>query len=93
MADRIIKPITTKQLVGILAEVKAHHDWPMQGRKIKYVDFHYNNRTCNIFTITFRGVSLGEDGVTLTCVNRLESEGDINLYAEVMAWLKTGETA
>lgn len=94
--ERIYETITRDQLIAILDEVAEHHDWPMQGRKIKYVDLHYDNRTHSVFTIHFRHGGGNAAKTTFTSTNRYNSETDemedVRLFEEVMAWLKSGRT-
>lgn len=93
MAERIYKTITIPQLVEVLAEVNRNHTYVLLGRKIKYVDWHFDNRSASVFTIRFRAVGL-ETEKTFTSTNRCKNGEmeDVDLFIEVMDWLISGRT-
>lgn len=78
--------VNAVQMLAILSEAKQKHGWPMFGRGIKYIDFHYANSGGEIFTVNFRTI-LGDKQFSI--VNRKEE--DVVLYDEIMSWLKEGD--
>lgn len=93
---RTFETIDTNQLGAVLYEVHQNHKWPLDGRKIKYVDFHYDNRDAKVFTIEFRHGGGDAPKTTFTAVNRIKpgtlDMEDVRLFEEVMSWLKEGRS-
>jgi len=94
MTTRIYETINGEQLSAILSEVRQYHQWPLNGRRIKYVDMNFDNRTGTVFTIHFRGTS---NVATFTSTNRFNAATnemeDVRLFDEVWAWLESGRNA
>lgn len=86
---RNLTSISMPQLTQILREVYTNHEWVFSGRKIKYVDFHFDNRTGDVFTIEFRTI---HGDFTFSVVNRPGLD-DIDLFKEVWDWLESGRAS
>ena len=86
MSERELIPIGPAGLLEIYREVQEHHVL-LKGRKIKYIDSHYDVRQPGVFTIQFRGWGT-EPIKVFTVTNR--DEDRIDLFEEVFGWLTTG---
>ena len=85
---RALKNITPSQMDEIYKEICQHH-MMIRGRRIKYVETCFDARQGTIWYVKLRngGSTVGE---VFTTTNRFDTDGDINLFDEVMTWLKEG---
>lgn len=74
-------PLSMYEFCAISGELKKHL---LEGKKIKYVRFTLDNRTGDIFTITFEHLNFHT--TVFTTVNR-EDTINKSLYEEIMDWL------
>lgn len=80
----MIRGLTIDELHNLYEIVKDHL---LDGRRIKYIDSVYDNRTCIFFTITFRHWGIEDTVFTTTnrCLDKIPPVHD-NLYSEIIAW-------
>lgn len=81
--------VSIGEMEAILVKIKDQHDWPMQGKGIKYVDLCYDQRTMSYFRIRFRGFA--DRPKVFTSVNRLHEGAEnpltTSLFDEIIDWL------
>lgn len=77
-----MKALSMIEFITISATLRKHL---LEGRRVKYVDIVLDNRSGEIFTVTFRHW-LKEETV-FSVVNRGDNPKFVSLYDEIMDWL------
>lgn len=55
-----------RKFIELLNHIKKEHSFGDKGKTVKYIDPHFDNRTGDCFSVTFRGYGWDK---TLHCVN------------------------